>query len=85
MGAALGGVVPNLTSAIPLVRSTQWAGLLPEVTLGLFSQYPEAMVYLLSQLHESGPYNKTGFLAAKELNIAEAFVYYAYQDIYQYF
>lgn len=85
VGAAMGGLVSNLSSAIPVVTGTRWAGLLPEVTLGLFSQYPEAMAYLHSQLHETGTHNASTFLAAAHLNIAEAFTYYANQDIYAYF
>lgn len=85
VGAAMGGLVSNLSSAIPVIPGTRWAGLMPELTLGLFSQYPEAMDYLLSQLKESGPYNKTGFLAAKDMNINEAFAYYYNQDIWAYF
>lgn len=84
-GAALGGLVSNLSSAIPIISGTIWAGLLPEATLGLFSQYPEAMEYLLSQLKESGPYNQTGFLAAKDMTIAEAFAVYANQPMFDYF
>ena len=85
VGAALGGLVSNLSSAISVIPSTRWAGLLPEVTLGLFSQYPEAMEYLLSQLKNTGPFNRTGFLAARNFNIAEAFAFYFKQDVHAYF
>lgn len=85
VGAAVGGIVSNLSSAIPAISGTRWAGLLPEVTLGLFSQYPEAIDYLLSELKDDGPHNKTDFLAAKNFNIAEAFTYYFGQDMWAYF
>lgn len=85
VGAALGGTVSNLSSAISLIPGTRWAGLLPEVTIGLFSQYPEAMHNLHAHLKTTGPYNATGFLAARNMIIAEAFAYYAGQDIFHYF
>lgn len=85
VGAALGGTVANLSSVIPAVTGTRWAGLLPEVTLGLFSQYPEAMTYLHNHLKEAGPHNATEFLAAQNMSIAEAFAYYNGSDIFNYF
>lgn len=84
-GAALGGVVSNFTSVFSAVDGTPFAGLLPEGLLGITTQYAEAYEYLLSQLKTSGPYNKTGFLAAKDMSIEEAFVVYANQTIWDYF
>ncbi|KAK3725429.1 hypothetical protein LTR37_000399 [Vermiconidia calcicola] len=83
-GAALGGVLSNMSSIIPAINGTMWAGLFPEALLGMTSQYPEAREYLLSQLKPSGPYNRTALLAAADLTITEAFAVYAGQDIYQY-
>ena len=84
-GAALGGLVSNTSSVFPAVTGTRWAGLFPEALLGITSQYPEAYKYLLSQLKPSGPYNKTAFLAAKDMSIEEAFITFADQDIFRYF
>lgn len=43
------------------------------------------MEYLHAHLKTSGPYNATGFLAAQNMTMAEAFAYYAGQDIFNYF
>ncbi len=41
--------------------------------------------YVISKLKETGPYNKTGFLATRQLNLTEASAVYADQDISAYF
>ena len=84
-GAALGGLVSSVADIYQAVTGTRWAGLIPETLLGVTSQYPEAHQYLLSQLKTSGTYNKTGFLAVKEIDISEAFELFAGQDIFKYF
>ena len=84
-GAALGGLVPNLTSTVPHVTGSVFAGLLPLALLGLTSQYPAAHQYLLSELKQSGPYNATGFLSAKTMSFETAFAVLANQSIYDYF
>ena len=84
-GAAVGGLVSNITSLFPLAANTEFAGLIPEGLLGFTSQYPEAYDYVVSQLKTDGPYNKTTFLMAKDMNIAEAFTFFAGQDCFKYF
>ena len=84
-GAAMGGLVSNLTAAIASITGGWSAGLIPEGLLGITSQYPDAYNYLVSQLKESGPYNKTTFLSAKEMTINEAFVFFANQSAFKYF
>ena len=84
-GAALGGLVPNVSSVIPAITGTRWAALIPEALLGLTSQYPAARQYLLSQLNTEGPFNKTAFLSAKDMTIEDAFAVFADQNFYQYF
>ncbi|KAI8945206.1 LIP-domain-containing protein [Xylaria longipes] len=68
-GAAIGSLVPN---AIAVFSD-------PETI------YPEAREFLLSQIKPEGPYNVTGFLAALHLNVDEALVHYAGQNIDEYF
>ena len=85
VGAAMGGLVSNLTAAIASITGGWSAGLIPEGLLGITSQYPDAYNYLVSQLKESGPYNKTTFLSAKEMTINEAFVFFANQSAFKYF
>ncbi|KPM43898.1 hypothetical protein AK830_g2569 [Neonectria ditissima] len=60
-------------------------GLAPSAILGLTSQYLDVQKYLLKQLKTSGPYNKTGFLAAKDFTVVEAGYAYAGEDIADYF
>jgi hypothetical protein len=83
-GTAVGGVVSNGTSVWLRLNNSPFAGLFPESLLGLVSQYPKAYDALLSQLKPDGPYNKTAFLAAKEMSIQEAFITYANQSVYKY-
>lgn len=84
-GAALGGLVSNVSDVLPAVSGSPFAGLVPEMLLGVTSQYPEARRYLLSQLKPDGQYNKTTFLAAENMGIEEAFAYYANRSAYAWF
>ena len=84
-GAAMGGAVANFSTVLPAVNGTIWAGLAPNAIVGLVSQFPAAEQYMLSQLKEDGPLNKTGWLASKELTLEEALGFYGNQDIYAYF
>lgn len=84
-GLAVGGLTPNVTSVMDTVTSTISAGLIPAAALGLSSQHPETYEFILSQLKTTGPYNRTGFLAAKDLTLSEAEVFYAFQNIFDYF
>ncbi|KAM5343816.1 hypothetical protein ACJ41O_012353 [Fusarium nematophilum] len=85
LGAALGGLTPNVSSVLDSITGTNAAGLAPSAILGLTSQYPEVQRYLISLLKTEGPYNRTGFLAAKDFTLAEAGVAYAGHDIAEYF
>ncbi|ORY85441.1 secretory lipase-domain-containing protein [Protomyces lactucae-debilis] len=84
-GAALGGLTPNVTSVLLATTGTLYAGLSFPGTLGLASQHPQALTYLLSQLKTDGPYNRTGFLAARNYTLNEAIVAYNKQNISDYF
>ncbi|OJJ42620.1 hypothetical protein ASPZODRAFT_137230 [Penicilliopsis zonata CBS 506.65] len=84
-GIAVGGLTPNTTSVMDSVDGTIAAGLIPAAVLGVLTQYPVAEEWVISQLHTTGEYNRTGFLATKDLSLDEAEVYYAYQDIFEYF
>ncbi|KAJ6086076.1 secretory lipase-domain-containing protein [Penicillium sp. IBT 16267x] len=84
-GAALGGLTPNVTSVMYTVSGTLSAGLVPGALLGLASQYPATYDYLVSQLNKEGKYNSTTFLMAKGMNLSQSEVYFAEQDVFQYF
>ena len=84
-GAALGGLTPNITSVLTTVNKQANAGLIPPGLLGLFSQYPALEDFLLSKLKVGGPFNQTGFLAARNMNITETDTAFYMQDIAEYF
>ncbi|VUC26671.1 unnamed protein product [Clonostachys rosea] len=85
VGAALGGLTPNVSSVYDTVSGGNFAGLMPSSLLGLTMQYPEAREYLTSQLKASGQYNSTAFLAALNMTVDEAGVAFAGHDIGEYF
>jgi hypothetical protein len=84
-GAALGGLTPNITSVLYSVSGSIYVGLVPSGLLGLASQYPDFDQSLLQALNPSGPYNKTGFLAALDLSQVETFEFYGDENIFDYF
>lgn len=84
-GAALGGLVPNVTEVVVSVGGTVWASHAISGILGIVSQYPDAYDFLLSQLKTSGPYNKTGFLAIKQMSYLQAHIVYGGQNMFDYF
>ena len=84
-GVAIGGLPVNASEALILASGTPFAGDAPAGLMGATSQFPVARAYLLNQLKESGPHNKTGFLAVQNMSIAEAFVAFANQSIWDYF
>ncbi|KAF2109882.1 secretory lipase-domain-containing protein [Lophiotrema nucula] len=84
-GAALGGMVPNFTNIFDNITGSPYAGLIPLVLLGSTSQDPEARDYLVSRLHQSGPYNASYFLHGLDIDVNTAFGVYAGQNIYDYF
>ena len=84
-GAALGGLVPNVTAVFETVEDTMWAFISVGGLLGVTSQYPDAYDFLISQLKTSGPYNKTGFLSAQHMNFEQAQAAFLGQSIFDYF
>ena len=84
-GAALGGLTPNVTSVLFGISGTRAAGLGISSILGLGSQYPDILNEYKSKLKKTGPYNATGFFAAKHYSLAQAGAAYAGQDISKYF
>lgn len=84
-GAAVGGLVSNLTAAISSINGSPFTGLIPSALVGLTTQYPDAYKYLVSQLKTSGAYNKTTFLSVKNLSFEEAVVVFSEQDAFKYF
>jgi len=84
-GAALGGLVPNATDVVVSVGGTIWASHAISGILGIVSQYPDAYDFLLSQLKTSGPYNKTGFLAIRQMSYPQAHIVYNGQNMFDYF
>jgi hypothetical protein len=84
-GYALGGLVDNATEAIDDVNGAPLAGLIPLGLLGLTAQFPEARAFVVDQLIDAGPYNKTTFLSSFHLTLVEAFAIFANQTVWNYF
>ena len=82
------GLTPVGFPIIPfLARHTGWKNLTvtqPSI-LGISNQFPAAYNWILAHLKETGPFNKTGFLATLKMDVAESWAAYAFQDISQYF
>ncbi|KAF9771300.1 Trichothecene C-3 esterase [Fusarium sp. DS 682] len=85
VGAALGGLTPNITAVLDAVSGKDSAGFAPSSILGLTSQYPEVRKYVLSQLKTDGENNKTAFLAAENYTLAESGAAFAGADIFDFF
>ena len=84
-GYALGGLVDNATEAIDDVNGAPLAGLIPLGLLGLTAQFPEARKFVVDQLIDDGPYNKTTFLSSLHLTLVEIFAIFANQTVWNYF
>ncbi|KAF4959463.1 hypothetical protein FGADI_1684 [Fusarium gaditjirri] len=85
VGAAIGGITPNITAVLEAISGKDSAGLVPSSILGLTSQYPDVRKYVLSQLKTSGKHNKTAFLAAENYTLVEAGNAFAGVDIFDFF
>ncbi|KAI0188873.1 secretory lipase-domain-containing protein [Xylaria flabelliformis] len=83
-GAAVGGIVPDLTEVFSKPISNVSA-VIPAGLLGVTAQYPEAREFLVSQLKTSGPYNATGFLRTLNFTATQAIEYYGLSNISEYF
>lgn len=85
VGAALGGLTPNVTSVLKTINGTVYAGLAPSGILGLSSQYPDLNDYVQGQLNPTGEYNATRFNAAKNDSLIETISSFAGQNLALYF
>ncbi|KAL5610604.1 hypothetical protein FOBRF1_006721 [Fusarium oxysporum] len=85
LGAAIGGLTPNVTAVLDAISGKDSAGLAPSSILGLTSQYPDVRKYVVSQLKTHGKNNKTAFLAAVNYTLAEAGAAFADVDIFDFF
>lgn len=81
-GAAIGGVVANMSADLANFNGTAIAGDLVSVILGLMAEYPEARVYFESRLV---PATAADFLATYNRTLGQATSYFAFKDIYKYF
>lgn len=84
-GAALGGLTPNVTAVLEAVNGQIFAFLAPEGIVGLATQHPAAQKVILSDLKPSGQYDKSGFLAVRNISTDAAEIDYADQNLGDYF
>ncbi|KAK8102576.1 lipase 1 precursor [Apiospora sp. TS-2023a] len=85
VGAALGGLTPNITTVMEACSKQLCAGLSPPGVIGLASQFPEVLEYIKSQLKTEGPLNATSFLSVQTMSLAQTSRLFAFQDITKYF
>lgn len=81
-GAALGGLVPNITSIVDTINKSAFAGLAPAGIMGLAHGYPELAAYIDANLK---PSKAAAFKRAATQCIGADIIGYAFQDIYSYF
>jgi hypothetical protein len=84
-GIALGGLVDNATDALDHVNGAPLAGLISVGLLGLTAQFPEVRAFIVDQLTDNGPYNKTTYLASLKSPLIEVFAIFANQTMWNYF
>jgi hypothetical protein len=84
-GIALGGLVDNATDALDHVNGAPLAGLISVGLLGLTAQFLEVRAFIVDQLIDNGPYNKTTYLASLKSPLIEVFAIFANQTIWNYF
>ncbi|KAF2671086.1 LIP-domain-containing protein [Microthyrium microscopicum] len=77
-GAAVGGVVTNMTSTLDEITGTFSAGLMPSVLLGITAEDPTARAELVSQLK---PENASILLSALDMNYYQAAAAFNNQDV----
>uniref|UniRef100_A0A060T660 ARAD1B08712p n=1 Tax=Blastobotrys adeninivorans TaxID=409370 RepID=A0A060T660_BLAAD len=81
-GAALGGVIQNITEVALAVNKGPSVGLIPAGILGICSQYPSLKSHIESQL---SPESAWRFYEAANYCLPENIWYYAYEDWFSYF
>lgn len=84
-GAALGGLTPNTTTVMQACEGQLCAGLTPPGIIGVASQFPEVLEYIISQLKTEGPQNATSFLSVQSLGLAQTSILFAFQKMGDYF
>ena len=85
VGAALGGLTPNVSRVLDAVSAGPFAGLAVSGILGMINQFPDVDQYILSELKTVGKYNSTTFLAARNETLSQTLAKFAGQNIYGYF
>lgn len=85
VGAALGGLTPNVTSVLQSINGQASAGLAVSSILGLGSQYPEILEQYIAKLKTTGNFTKTEFLKGLNYSLTQASVAFYKQDLSQYF
>ncbi|KAF4443385.1 hypothetical protein F53441_11434 [Fusarium austroafricanum] len=85
VGAAIGGLTPNITNVLENISGKEAAGLGVSAILGITTQYPAVRKYVLSELKTVGPLNKTGFLAAEKFTSTQAGLAYAGVNVFDFF
>jgi hypothetical protein len=81
-GAAIGGVVANMSADLANFNGTAIAGDLVSVVLGLMAEYPAAKDYFERHLV---PATAKDFLVTYDRTLGQATSHFAFENIYKYF
>ncbi|KAH6951582.1 secretory lipase-domain-containing protein [Fusarium avenaceum] len=81
-GAALGGVVDDISADLDKANKSPLAGTMIALLLGITSQYPEARAYLESRLVED---TKDEFMSVLHTEVTQAVKHFAGKDINSFF
>ncbi|KAH8682737.1 secretory lipase-domain-containing protein [Xylariales sp. PMI_506] len=82
---SMGGLTPKIWDVMKRASGTVMAGLVPPGILGLASQYPDVMSYILSRLNPTGQYNASTFLSVYSMTLNETNTVFALENIFNYF
>jgi hypothetical protein len=81
-GAAVGGLVPNITSILNTINEGAFAGLAPAGIMGLYQAYPDLAAFIDENLIAS---KAAEFKDAQTQCLDTDITEYIFQDIYSYF
>lgn len=81
-GAALGGLVDDISADLDKINKSPLAGTLIALLLGITSQYPEARASLESRLVED---TKDEFMSVLHKEVTQALKHFAGKDVYSFF
>ena len=84
LGAALGGTVPNIRTALSQINGTHAAGLIPSALWGLANEYPAVNDTLTAHLVRGSKRRRGKFTKARDQCCGANIFHFMYRDISRY-